>query len=155
VCVPHFSWCQTPFGWWPCSRFARLPFLALARRSLPISAGFALLVIIPQREVHQTLVGKDRSRGFSRKLASPENSSPIHRFSLWYRGVGLPSEQLLLPSGVARWFPHGPPFAVCSISHASARKVRSQKKFAGGVYLPFAFRLRAEVRQVHLSTDVR
>jgi hypothetical protein len=34
--------------------------LALARRSLPISAGFTLLIVIPHREVHQTLVGKDR-----------------------------------------------------------------------------------------------
>jgi hypothetical protein len=35
--------------------------LALARAKLLISAGFALLIIIPQRVVHQTLVGKDRS----------------------------------------------------------------------------------------------
>src|SRR5215213_8311449 len=35
-----------------------------------ISAGFALLIIIPQRVVHQTLVGKDRS-----PLTSPYSQS--------------------------------------------------------------------------------
>src|SRR5215208_2452374 len=36
-------------------------FLALARAKLLISARFALLIVIPQRVVHQTLVGKDQS----------------------------------------------------------------------------------------------
>jgi hypothetical protein len=35
--------------------------LALARAKLLVSAGFARLIIIPQRVVRQTLVGKDRS----------------------------------------------------------------------------------------------
>src|SRR5215207_6123221 len=45
-------------------------------------------------------------RGFSRKLASPESSSPIHRRPLrsWLGGSQR-SEQLLLPSRVARWVP--------------------------------------------------
>src|SRR5215203_5241891 len=59
--LPHPSWYWIPFGWWPCLRFARLPFLALARAKLLISAGLDRLIVIPQRVVHKTLVGKDRS----------------------------------------------------------------------------------------------
>src|SRR5215207_7449582 len=39
-----------------------------------ISAGFALLIIIPQRVVHQTLVGKDRS-----PLTSPYSPECVER----------------------------------------------------------------------------
>ena len=39
---------------------ARLLSWPLACTTLPISAGFAHSIIIPQREVHQTLVGKHR-----------------------------------------------------------------------------------------------
>jgi hypothetical protein len=36
-------------------------FLGFGTYDTPISAGFALIIIIPQRVVHKTLVGKDRS----------------------------------------------------------------------------------------------
>jgi hypothetical protein len=66
--------------------------------------------------------------------ASPENSSRIHRCSLGYRwGGSLPSEQLLLPSRVVRWFSHGPPFALTLI-HPSAWKVNSANVGLTGFY---------------------
>src|SRR5215208_5866460 len=39
LCVPHPSWYRIPFGWQPCSRFARLLSWALARTTLLICAG--------------------------------------------------------------------------------------------------------------------
>jgi hypothetical protein len=69
------------------------------------------------------LIHRSAQKGKSRKFAAfrgslgswlPQGrSSRIHRRSLGYWwGGSLPSEQLLLLSRVARWFPHGPPFAL-------------------------------------------
>src|SRR5215208_2852423 len=55
-----------------------------------------------------------RVEGFSRKLASPEkfiaDSSALAIVMVGW--VSTFSEQFLLLSRVARWFPHGPPFAL-------------------------------------------
>src|SRR5215204_2413068 len=68
----------------------------------------------------------------------PESSSRIHRCSLGYWwGGSLPSEQLLLLSRVARWFPQDPPFPLACISNASARNIHSTN---------FAFTEFSEVR---------
>jgi hypothetical protein len=121
-------------------RLSDVPGFRLLRHTSRIVAPSALSLDLIHRSAWRGILRSSQRLGGSLGSWLPqESSSRIHRRSpeFWWGG-SLPSEQLLLPSRVARWFLRGHPFLLSLFTRVSRSEIPQSSHGSGPLQMSLA-----------------